>query len=368
MNRQKKADEIKKILKEFLRNNEKKGKENTHEIERYGDKLGEGSSGVIYEVKCKRTNRLFAGKLILNKREKDEERLEMIQNLRGPNIIRIISLLHKNIENQKYTMILMEKAVLKDLGLFTNSFWKYNLLKTIYNSFDEIVGDNLLRFYSKQIVDALEFLHRNNYVHFDLKPENLLLTSNLTIKLSDFSLLTKITKNKKMKIPGGTPGYLSREFYDKESLSKKDLEKQDYFSLGSTLYFLKYGENMLNYEKYEDPLLSKDRITELLHNKIEYIKSRPINDKDFTKFLLGLIQYEPNERPNFEQVYRDKWLNKNLDLIKFIIIGNDSDEEKLLMELQKSDFLKMKEIEKKEKILTRKKYVFKIKKKNLNKF
>ena len=352
---------IKKILDGFIRDNEKKGKENTHEIEKYGNKLGEGSGGIIYEVKCKRSNRLYAGKLILNKTERDKERLEMVQELRGQNIIKIISLLHKTIENQKYTMILMEKAMLKNLGLFSNTFWKCNLLKTIYNSFDEIVGDNLLRFYTKQIVDALECLHRYNFVHFDLKPDNLLLTTNLTIKLSDFSLLTKVAEDKKMKMPGGTPGYLSREYYDKEFMSKKDLEKQDYFSLGSTLYFLKYGENMLEYDKYEDPLISKDRITELLHNKIEHIKSTLFNDKDFTKLLLSLIQYDTNERPNFEQIYRNKWLNKNLDLIKFMIIGYDNDEEKLLMELQKSDFLKMKEIERKEKILTRKKYVFKVK-------
>ena len=166
---------INKILEGFKRDNDKKGKENTHEIEKYGNKLGAGSSGIIYEVKCKRSNRLLAGKLILNKTERDKERLEMIQELRGPNIIKIISLLHKTIDNKKYTMILMEKALLKDLGLFSSTFWKSNLLKIIHNFFDEIVGDNLLRFYSKQIVDALEFLHRNNFVHFDLKPDNLLI-------------------------------------------------------------------------------------------------------------------------------------------------------------------------------------------------
>ena len=43
-------------------------------------------------------------------------------------------------------------------------------MKLIYEPFDEILGDNLLRFYSKQIVDELETLNRYNYVHFDLKP------------------------------------------------------------------------------------------------------------------------------------------------------------------------------------------------------
>ena len=78
---------------------------------------------------------------------------------------------------------------------------------------------------------------------------NILITLNLNIKLSDFSLLTKVNENENLKIPGGTPGYVSREYYDKQKISKVDLQKQDYFSLGSTLFYLKYGENMLDYDE-----------------------------------------------------------------------------------------------------------------------
>ena len=172
--------------------------------------------------------------------------------------------------------------------------------------------------------------------------------------------MTKVNENENLKIPGGTPGYVSREYYDKQKISKVDLQKQDYFSLGSTLFYLKYGENMLDYDKYSDALLNKDRITDILHHKIEYIKSRPFSDNDFIKFLLCLIQYNPKERPIFEEIYRNKWLNRDLDLMKSIIIGNEADEEKLIMELQKSDFLKMKKKEKGEKNITYKKFVFKV--------
>ena len=185
---------------------------------------------------------------------------------------------------------------------------------------------------------------------------------NLIVKLSDFSLLHKLT-DENAKIPGGTPGYVSREYYDKLKISKEKLKKQDYFSLGSTIFYLKYGENMLDYDKYSDPLMTKDRITDLLTKRIEYIKSRPFADSDFIDFLLSLIQYNPDERPIFEQIYRNKWLNKNLDIIRSVTIGNEADEEKLIMELQKSDFLKMKQNETKKKVITHKKFVFKVKEK-----
>ena len=67
-------------------------------------------------------------------------------------------------------MILAEKAILRDLGKLNNFYFFYNLLKLEYEPFDEHLGDNLLRFYSKQIVDELKTLNRYNYVHFDLKP------------------------------------------------------------------------------------------------------------------------------------------------------------------------------------------------------
>ena len=72
-------------------------------------------------------------------------------------------------------MILMEKAVLRDLGKLNYFFICHNLLKLIHNPFEENLGDNLLRFYSKQIVDGLETLNRYNYVHFDLLINSLLM-------------------------------------------------------------------------------------------------------------------------------------------------------------------------------------------------
>ena len=80
----------------------------------------------------------------------------MIKELKGYNIIRIENLISKIVENKEYIMILMEKAILR------YSYFCYNLLKLIYEPFDEHLGDNLLRFYSKQIIDELETLNRYN--------------------------------------------------------------------------------------------------------------------------------------------------------------------------------------------------------------
>ena len=262
--------------------------------------------------------------------------------LRGQNIIKMYKIYSIRRHNKKYNIIIMEKAFLKDLGKIIDFYFIHNILRVInYETFDEKAGDNLLRFYSKQIIKGLETLDRNDFVHFDIKPENILISLNLIIKLSDFSSLSKIDSS--MKLPKGTQGYMSPEYYIKKDVSADEAKKQDYFALGSTLFELKYGEQLLKFEKFEDYMMNYDRIISLLEKKIAYIKSQKHPDKKFLNFLVNLIMYKPDERPSFEQIYRDKWLNKNNEELEktFSIFHND--EEKLIEELQKKDFLLKKE-------------------------
>ena len=201
-----------------------------------------------------------------------------------------------------------------------------------------------MRFYSKQIVDALDILNKSDYVHFDLKPENLLVSISLIIKLSDFSLLKKVSNQEKLKIPGGTSGHLTLEYFKKgEKFSGEDLRKQDYFSFGTTLFYLKYGRQMFKYKKYDDNDSYILTILSQMQKEVSTILSGKFTDKDFIDFLKDLLGYTPNDRPNFEHIYRNKWLNKNLDKLHEIFWGFEYDEEKLLMEYQKNDFLIEKE-------------------------
>ncbi len=106
---------------------------------------------------------------------------------------------------------------------------------------------------------------------------------------------------------------------------------------------------MLPYNEYQDDLMTSDYIIDLLQRAVDLIQSKEILcDKDFKKFLCSLIKYDPNERPNFEEIYRNKWVNKNVQEINKIYDINNQNEEKLIMELNKSDFLitKKKELKK----------------------
>jgi serine/threonine protein kinase len=202
-----------------------------------GKILGKGSFGEVREIIYK--NKTMAGKIVMqDNKEKSGEYIAY--DLKGKNIIKINKIVQKEIDDQYYYLIIMEKAVLRDLGKLTEFYHNHNLLKLLYKPFDEDTGNNLLRFYARQILNALELLYRSHFVHFDLKPENLLISINLIIKLSDFSLLKKIEDKDKIKIPGGTSGYVSLEYYKKdEKISGEDARKQDFFFIWSNIIFFK---------------------------------------------------------------------------------------------------------------------------------
>lgn len=315
-------------------------KADNHSILYFGKILGKGAYGQIRDVKLKDSQKIMAAKLI---RKDDDDKLgeiNYVNLLKNPNIIKINQVLTKQVSFKTYYLIIMEKAMLRDLGKLSEFYFRHNLLKLINeNSFDEQIGDNLLRFYAKQIINAMKCLDDNYLVHFDIKPENLLITINLMIKLSDFGLLTKIKDKNEIRIPGGTQGFLTREYYKKDKVSNEDAKKQDYFSLGSTLFYLKFGEHMLKYQRMDNSILNADRITRILDKKMSFIKSRPLTEKNFIDLIIKLIQFDPEDRPNFEEIYRNKWLNENIDIIRELFFFYENDEEKFIMELQKSDYL-----------------------------
>ena len=344
-----------------------------NEIGSIGKIIGKGSFGEVRDIKYK--NKMMAIK-ILEKDKKDKLQGEKLAtNLRNHNIIKIekiyenekfknISITNDNeyssnsrrdMESSKsdeknYGFIIMEKAQLKDLEKWNKLYYKYNLLKLIKLKnddnylFDEYIGDNLIRFYARQIINALGALYQNDYIHFDIKPENLLVTFNLIIKLTDFSLLKEIKKSdQNFKLPGGTREYITPQYYIEEKMKVDSARKQDFFAFGSSLFLLKYGLPLLKYKEYKDNQLNAERIIDLLQFNINYIKSQVFTDKEFMAFIISLIGYRPEDRADYQKIFRNKWLNKNNEVLDKILMAFDNDEEKLIIELQKMDFLMRKE-------------------------
>ena len=313
--------------------------------------IGNGGFGEVREVSYKKKDENEnekvkyyegVGKLI---KRKDVNETKYLSEFRGPGIVKVWKIFSTDHNKEHYDLIFMEKSQLTDSYKLIKKLFSHKYFNLIVTSQFETIGDNLLRFFVKQLVKALEILNRNNYSHFDIKPENILIFREMNLKFTDFGLLRDIEniKNKTnnvVKVPGGTRGYLSPEFYFKKSyLDIEDARKQDYFALGATIFYLKYGEKMLKYNEYKDPSVTSDLLIDLLQKRISEIKSDKLLDEDFKNFLCSLIQYKPEQRPNFEEIYKNKWINKNTEELTDIFEINQYDEVKLILELKKSDYL-----------------------------
>ena len=299
---------------------------------------GKGGFGFVNEVQ--KDDRTYAFKILL---PKDGNKIipELVKEFRGLNLIKILQEGKGTYNNEDYYFYVMEFSCFGDINKFREGLNDNLIFK---EPFENDVGDNLIRYFTLQLVNAIKTLYQGDLVHFDIKPDNILMFFGLETKLIDFTFLRKLDSEKPQIIPGGTPGFITPEFFDASgSLDDDTLRKQDYFALGATLYNLKYGKKFI--DNYKD-LKVRDNNDYNLYNSINYIqramntiRSQPFQDKEFDDFLCNLVQYVPEERSDFENIIRNKWLNRNAKEIKKIVDLNGFDEDNLLLELRKSDFI-----------------------------
>lgn len=141
--------------------------------------LGRGDVGKVYLVREKRTNKLYAMK-VLNKseminRKKIKRALAEQEILATSNHPFIVTLYH-SFQSKEYLYLCMEYCV---GGEF------FRALQTRER---KSIREDDARFYAAEVTAALEYLHLMGYIYRDLKPENILLHQSGHIMLSDFDL------------------------------------------------------------------------------------------------------------------------------------------------------------------------------------
>ena len=143
--------------------------------------------------------------------------------------------------------------------------------------------------YAAQLCDALQFLHDSKYLHRDLCPRNVMVTSDGVVKLIDFGLTIPYTPP--FCAPGnrtGTLDYLAPEVIKRSATDNR----VDLFALGCTVYELFTGQ--LPWEK---SLNSDETVRRRLNSPPRQAKAvMPGIADDLADMLMKSIEADRKER------------------------------------------------------------------------
>ncbi|KAJ3254370.1 hypothetical protein HDU77_004108 [Chytriomyces hyalinus] len=145
--------------------------------------ISRGAFGKVYLAKKSATQDLFAIKIL---KKDDMIRKNMMSQVRAEHKALTLSRnpfvvkLFYAFQSKDYLYLVMEYLIGGDLSTLLSAFGTFDLTMT--------------RMYTAEVVLALEYLHANGITHRDLKPDNMLITKDGHVKLTDFGLSSVSTE------------------------------------------------------------------------------------------------------------------------------------------------------------------------------
>ena len=192
------------------------------------EKIGEGGMATVYKARCNILKRYVAVKVLRDEFTTDEEFIKRFNteaqsaaSLTHPNIVSIYDVGHE--DNIYYiVMELVQGKTLKEIinedGVLP---WKWSINIAI------------------QVASALETAHRNNIVHRDIKPHNIIITEDGIAKVTDFGI-AKAVSNSTITAFGTTIGSV-HYFSPEHARGGYTDAKSDIYSLGVVMYEMLTG-------------------------------------------------------------------------------------------------------------------------------
>ncbi|XP_068564339.1 hormonally up-regulated neu tumor-associated kinase homolog [Cebidichthys violaceus] len=161
-----------------------------------------------------------------------------------------------------------------------------------------------VRRYTRQILSAVEHLHKHCIVHRDLKIENFLLDEHNNIKIVDFGLSNTLKAEslslELLNTQCGSPAYAAPELL----AHRKYGPKVDVWSVGVSMFAMLTGTLPFTVE----PFNIKQLHQKMVNGEISSIPSDI--SKGAVSFVLSLLEPDPAKRPSVRAAMEDRWINE----------------------------------------------------------
>ena len=194
------------------------------------EKIGEGGMAVVYKAKDRLLNRYVAIKILRPEFVKDEQFVENFRKesqaaagLSHPNIVNVYDVGKEG----NIHFIVMEIIDGKPLSQVIDEKGRLDYKEAIS--------------IARQVASALSLAHKNQIIHRDVKPHNILITSTGTAKLADFGIARAVSK---ASIAEGSEKIMGSVHYFSPEQARGAYvdERSDIYSLGIVLYEMLTGK------------------------------------------------------------------------------------------------------------------------------
>ncbi|XP_030608259.1 serine/threonine-protein kinase PLK3 [Archocentrus centrarchus] len=244
-----------------------------------GKLLGKGGFARCYEMTDLSSNKMYAVKVIPqsrvskpHQRDKITNEIELHRTLSHKHVVKF----SHYFEDQENIYIFLELCSRKSLA----HIWKARHTLT----------EPEVRYYLRQIISGLKYLHSRGILHRDLKLGNFFINENMELRLGDFGLAAKLeTVEQRKKTICGTPNYLAPEVLNRQGHGTES----DVWSLGCVMYTLMCGNPPFETLDLKETYKCIKEVRYNLPNTLSPAAQ---------KLISGILQKDPSDRLTLDQI------------------------------------------------------------------
>ncbi|XP_037312589.2 serine/threonine-protein kinase 17A [Pungitius pungitius] len=259
-----------------------------------GKELGRGKFAVVRKCVEKCSGLEYAAKFMRKRRKGQDCRMEIIHEIAVLELAtaspRVVNL-HQVYEMPSEMVLVLEFAAGGEI---------FN--QCVSDDKDEVFSEEDVKRLMRQILEGVSFLHQNNVVHLDLKPQNILLTSSSPlgeIKIVDFGLSRVVSSHRELREIMGTPEYVAPEVLNYEPISTAT----DMWSAGVLAYVMLTGISPFLGENKQETFLNISQLN------VSYSEEELQQlDRSAVSFIQTLLLKQPRDRATAEQCLKHPWL------------------------------------------------------------
>jgi hypothetical protein len=202
--------------------------------------ISSGAMGAVYRAEDRERGEFVALKRLTDTRHEARFDIEarLLSQLKHPRVVRVTD--HFSDESGKYLVMDLVEGV--DLGRFLEQKGRPGL------PLDDSIE------YARQACEALAYVHQQQIVHRDVKPQNLIL-ADTGVVLVDFGIARELSDTDEGTIGIGTPRFMAPEVFAGGSVSPRS----DVFGIAATLWTLLAGKPPV----YADPTSLSSLVADL---------------------------------------------------------------------------------------------------------